>query len=479
MSLILFSFFSCKEDLMNERKNKPSLFDMHNNLNELYYEDEDGQSAQYHMPLASVDELDRFGTEIDNNEGFVPYRFARQYAFIEFMASARAFLPHYVYDAVMCSILAGTEIPIAITNRPAIVYNYDDTPYYYEFGVIMGEQLLTVITVYAHKMSDQLIAFVGAPSYGPLDFQYKRYVGQYPRVYYSDWGMPLSVPELIDEYTNQYELMPVNESCEPIYTNPLDILNDKLSNIPFEDINVMNEDLTMAEPLETEDGYVPMASSIGNLISNCTNIYNTSMSVLNERFAELAKEDIDTAFTLSEEQKKIISNIISEEQTYTYYIPEYENDQLRFTHWIGYCGPAAMAWLYRGKWENFRGEYIPIYGDGEILSDNIRFYYGGSGSYGYYNTSSSTCARYGDIADQYSWICMSMEYDNGLCGAWYEYCHSLCGGQALFAGGLRDGLEWASTDAGEAYITRFTVIPLSWICDKQEPICRRKSCTVL
>jgi hypothetical protein len=432
-------------------------------------DDNDGQAALFHMPLASIWELDGFATILDNDEGIIPYRLARQYAFIEFMASAQTFLPDYARQALDLSMAAGTPIPIALTNRPAIVYNYDDTPYYYEFGVIMGDQLLNTITVYAHKMTDQLIAFVGAASYEEYDFRYKRYVGMYPSVYYADWDMSYSIPVYNEDY-NRFEMQGVDDFCSPLSTNPLDILADKLSNIPQADKDLMNEDLLYAEPIETNDGEImPPIMSLQGYEALCAIKYDSSMVKLNSRLAWLAEDTIGDGFYLSREQKDTIAAVLSNVQTYTYYLPEYEDCQLRFTRWKGYCGPAAMAWLYRGKWDSFGGAYLPLYGNGWYESENVKLY-DYLGSYAYYSTSSAVCERYGEICNTASWVMMSMEYDNGLCGVWYEHCHYLFEGQALFEEGMREGLESATYNRDNHYTINFTIVPRLWIYNSHEPV---------
>ena len=463
--IISLFLFSCEENETFERRRVRNL----ENIHELYHEDEDGQSELYNMPLASVTELDSYGTEIDNNEGFIPYRLARQYAFIEFMANARTFLPEYAWTSVLTSICAGESIPIALTNRPAIVYNYDDTPYYYEFGVIMGEQLLTVITVYAHKMSDQLIAFVGAACYKENDFRHKRYVGMYPSVYYANFDMSYSIP-VYNADNERFEMQEVGNPA-PLYTNPMDILQEKLYSIPQEELVLMNEDLSQTDIIETEDGETVIpASTLAAYQTKCLVLNDSVQATLNRRLTNLSNDTILNTFYLSSYQKNLVDSILLETQSNTFFLPEYDNYQLRFTHWSGYCGPAAMAWLYRGKWDFFRGVYLPIYGDGFTYSENINFNYSWYGDYAYYNVSSANCERYGDSNERYSWIMMSMEYDNGLCGAWYAHCWSMFDGQALFEGGLRDGLEYVTDDKENRYTIKFTIAPRLWIYDRHEPV---------
>lgn len=460
--MFAFTLYSCKEDV-----EKPNGIAKEPQIHELYMNDNDGQATLYHMPLASIADLDVYALTDDNA---IPYRLARQYAYIEFIANAQTFLPEYAWNTLMLSIAAGDSIPIALTNRPAVVYNYDDTPYYYEFGVIMNGQLLTTITVFANKMSDQLIAYVGAVEYLPYDFQYKRYVGLYPAVYYSDWNTAYSTL-VYDEDNYCFEMRSVDDPCNVLSTNPLYILEERLANIPQGDIDVMNSDLSQSVPLELGEEVInSVYPSLSAYESYCSVLHDSAMSVLNERMFHLQADTIGDIFYLSSYQRGLIDSVLSETQTYTYYLPEYENNHLRFTHWNGYCGPAAMAWLYRGKWDTFYGMYLPLFGDGQYNTNNIKLAYSYNYSYAYYNTSSYICERYGGESSTYAWIRMSMEYDNGLCGVWYSHCHYLFGGQALFAGGIKYGLEFATSDKEEPYTTQFTILPTFWIYNYHNPL---------
>ena len=75
------------------------------------------------MTLASMEELDAYA---DADESIIPYRLARQYAFIEFVVNAEAFFynDEYAYSGLMEFYKSRFEYcPITLTNRPAIVYN--------------------------------------------------------------------------------------------------------------------------------------------------------------------------------------------------------------------------------------------------------------------------------------------------------------------------------------------------------------------
>ncbi len=66
-----------------------------------------------------------------------------------------------------------------------------------------------------------------------------------------------------------------------------------------------------------------------------------------------------------------------------YTIPQFDRDALKRTRFRGACGPAALAWVYRGFYDTYGGQYIPIHGEShlnniennlDIWSRNLSFY---------------------------------------------------------------------------------------------------------
>lgn len=425
-------------------------------LHDLYIDDIDGQGALYNMPLASINELDYY-SGID--EEIIPYGMARQYAFIEFMENASSFLSEEAYDALNDAILEDDSIPIAFTNRPAIVYNYDEKPYYYEFGVIWEEQLQTVVTVYTHKMSDQLIAFVGAANYTDYDFEYKRYVGIYPSVYYGDGNMQPSMPVLGE---NNSMTMQAVEPPEVLPTNPFNLFTSQLSQLPQDERILIDEDLEEQTEMSMSE-FGASIPSISSYMTLMTQLQAERMATLNGLFCFFREDSIGRIFHLTDHQRDLVKNIWSQTQSHTYYLYDYRSHQLRFTHWKRFCGPATMAWLFRGKWASFRGQYLPLYGESSPDNGTIEMKTV-TGEYSYYKITDEQRDQYG------GWVEASAHVDNGLCGVWYQYCPYLFGGYPLFPSGLKAGLEQATQDKSVQFTVKFTIVPRLWIKDDHEPV---------
>lgn len=66
-------------------------------------------------------------------------------------------------------------------------------------------------------------------------------------------------------------------------------------------------------------------------------------------------------------------------KTEWYTIPQFDRENLKRTRFSGACGPAALAWVYRGFYPTFKGNYIPLHG--ESPSDLYNLHPSGDVSY--------------------------------------------------------------------------------------------------
>ena len=97
-----------------------------------------------------------------------------------------------------------------LTRFPKVIYNYDNTPKYYEFGLVAGGYLIGTVTTYAQKEIAGVIAYL-LPlldySCDSLDY----YVGMYPTRYYGTGGVcylkncdePLEDGEFFENYSTE------------------------------------------------------------------------------------------------------------------------------------------------------------------------------------------------------------------------------------------------------------------------------------
>ena len=76
-----------------------------------------------------------------------------------------------------------------LTSLPKVIYNYDNTPKYYEFGYVENGQIVATVTTYAKKEIAGVIAFMFND---PLDYpcpDLDYYVGNYPERFYGTEGV--------------------------------------------------------------------------------------------------------------------------------------------------------------------------------------------------------------------------------------------------------------------------------------------------
>ena len=72
--------------------------------------------------MLSESELNSLST----NDGIVNYKYARQYAYTEFISNIELFYPQYE-DDIINSLKSNSDPYITFTNRPAVVFDYNNT----------------------------------------------------------------------------------------------------------------------------------------------------------------------------------------------------------------------------------------------------------------------------------------------------------------------------------------------------------------
>ncbi len=111
------------------------------------------------------------------------------------------------------------------------------------------------------------------------------------------------------------------------------------------------------------------------------------------------------------------------EQCFDYTAVPYRSTQLQKTYWDCACGPAALAWIYRGLYDEYppiNGEYLPIHGDSSgphfwATNYGTSLYFFGLGVLN--NMHGLTC---NEVRERY--VSMSSEVDNGLTAVFFHRC---------------------------------------------------------
>ncbi len=345
-----------------------------------------------------------------------------------------------------------------LTELPKVVYNYNNTPKYYEFGYVCNGQIVATVTTYAQKEIAGVIAFLFQD---PLDYNCQMldyYVGNYPHRYYGMNGVCF-LQDCNEEIEGGLDTI-VSTDEEEMYL--------MLQLMESGDLDAIQQD--MSELDESIDEYIAERDEYWQLID--AYVENNLQDLINEIEPDPG-ENLNLSDIMSGETESVTESEIDYIRElialldYTlgyfdvYTIPEYDNPQLQATHWQGYCGPAACAWVYRGKYNNFNGYYLPLYPDVDFSFFEIN----ATNHYAYY--------RYSDVANNYSlglftslynFTTRSNEADNGLTACFYNETVPFTAQGVwhfpLYHGGLNRGFDTATNGT---YHVKFTCKPYDWI----------------
>lgn len=419
-------------------------------------------SMNFGMPFTEPNEiLDLVSLDEEN---IVDYRMARYLATVELLAGANA--------------LMGKDInePWCLTPYPKVVYNYDNTPKYYEFGyVTLYEGLVATVVTYAQKEIDGIIAYLfGSPlSQENADMDY--FVGaQYPQRYYGD-GYP-------EKYYDPEDGELIDIDFDLSETGTDEYLRYVMSTeMEQEDLNGMLEDLEEhSEDIDFEERYAQARSEYWWDVSDFFDQYSMFMYNMDEiDFIYLGDYDDyhpqrDSTLPSYYIDKLIKTLDYTTGYCNTYTLPEYSDPQLLVTRWRGYCGPSACAWVYRGKYDTYNNHHLPVFGD--IPAYNNYFKNDITGLYAYYEIGSVEVKgmRKEEARDEY--IRRSYLADYGLAACFYEETVPLYWKEwtfPLYHAGMNRGFAKATNDE---YKVVLTCDPYEWITLNNEPVIIEVDC---
>ena len=412
------------------------------------------------MPYTNSQELYNLYIHSENNN-VIHYNIARLLAETELIAGANQALGDAInpYDEWY------------LTRRPKVVYNYDNTPKYYEFGYVCNGVIVATITTYAQKEIAGAIAYIFREplNYDNPNFDY--YIGNYPNKYYGMHGQCY----LNNDNEEIQGQIPPHGSTDKIER---DIMFDQMSS---EDIDGIEQDLAISGEsiegdIQEKDAYWEQIDSIA--VSH----FNTLLGV--EPYSGVTGLSLDDF--LHEHYGNTESEYVSYLASlldytvgyyYTFTLPEYSNPRLQLTRWTNFCGPAACAWVYRGKYDSYNGHYLPIKGDGNHYTGNYYIDYNYL-DYAYYDFWNVNCDWHLSRNDaMQNFIDRSDAADYGLAGCFYsETVPFIWAGEwqfPLYHGGLNRGFRHATNDAYHVY---FTCKPFDCILQNQQPVIIAVNC---
>lgn len=300
----------------------------------------------YKIPFAEQQTL----TDIASNKSNISYQTARKMAIIEMELSLKAQMKW-----------SGAKL----SEKPVVVYDAKSNAKYYEFIVISdaGQNIGTVTTC-VQKETDAVIS----------------HVLPYVRDYSCFTTKGSSYKMISTGYPSRILIGVLAKSGdEPsVVIDPA--TNNSVSNLLTEDASGAIESINKLTEDQKKGFGITNADSLVNAIKE--------KDALNKMYAQAYWSILDTLSAelnlLSDEE--VISAINSGKSDFwtsydEYIIPAFNNTSLKNTRWNGWCGPSAIAWIYRGLYSSYNGTYLPLAGETGFYNSAGRYTSGTKGRY--------------------------------------------------------------------------------------------------
>lgn len=236
-----------------------------------------------------------------------------------------------------CHVDINEERNWYLTELPRMILNYDGSVKYYEYGLVEDGEVTGIITVYAKREAPCAIAYMFPYVLPYNNAEYDYYVGEYPCRVFNDGVGYRAVEDCAGELIYQS-----NASHEF-----WDMVNSQLE---IEDYNQLEELLarTNQPDLQMEEEAATYWNAVDDIISNTNQDTGIDHCMIRE-----------VTFGGGESETYVINTYVENLQTYlgtneycfSYTARPYCNTQLQQTFWNCACGPAALAWIYRGRSE--------------------------------------------------------------------------------------------------------------------------------
>lgn len=352
-----------------------------------------------------------------------------------------------------------------LTTYPKVVLNYDNTPKYYEFGYIYNGAIVATITTYAKKEIAGVIAYIFSE---PLEYdcpQLDYYIGKYPNRYYGIGGT-CYLKNCNEEL--EHELGEHGSTDEEELALMLQQMTDEDREGIQQDMDEQGESLD--EDIAERDEYWQQIDEF--VENNLSDLLNGEEVIDYEDLVlgDFLSGGVETGSGTESDYVNQLAELLDYQIGYYHsgILNEYSDKRLQVTHWAGFCGPAACAWVYRGKYDKYNGYYLPIYTDGTRQSHN--FYENTSDVYAWYSYDNTKLSgSRSDAWDEYDNL--SAIADNGLAACFYrETVPFWWDGEwqfPLYHGGLNRGFRNATNDV---YHVKLTCHPYDWITQNDEPL---------
>ena len=277
----------------------------------------------HHIPFASQSELDLW----QGNSDIVYYRTARMLAILE--------LEYNTHE---------------ISELPVVLYDFDNTPRYYEFIHLNNGKPDGTVCLYARKEQPAVVAFMlpylrDYPAISVKSLGLQTFVENYPNLLY--YGLSTRSGGVASPFINTKgemvnETPPVQHLIDPI--SQIDHIGaDYFEALGIEDLPAQKEAIIEALKQEKE-----AAAAYWELVA-------------------LIEKELISLEQMDWMQTKATVTYIDE-----FVLPQYDTEAMQKTRWNGGCGPSALANMYRGLYDSYKGMYLPLWGDSDFLQDSAR-----------------------------------------------------------------------------------------------------------
>lgn len=340
-----------------------------------------------------------------------------------------------------------------LSEFPNVIYDYDNIPKYYEYEAIVNGEVVATITTYAQKEDDCVIAYIFSGKRTTRKIGMRAFVGKYPAVYYGVKQTPGSITQSFTDAENKNVTIDHIAGFSPQNIDPwseyyamteeMDEENRQATLATIEEMKQSPEYLELVENEAKVDEYWKELECLTNGITTMSDkdinrllIQNSSISLARSSKKTGDKDDKDP-------------NGITGSPTKYYIISTYNNDNLKRTSWCTYCGPGAIAWVFRGLYDSYpisgqKKKYIEInplskqsYNDANGTVQTYS-YHNRYGNYSYYYCLDDT-ELYRIYTKEHNNL--SQQLDNGFLEEIYSHTVKMGNDYPMFQLGITNAIK--------------------------------------
>jgi hypothetical protein len=294
--------------------------------------------------------------EIAANPANVPYTTARKLATVEMELGVKQTMQWN-----------GTKL----SEKPVVIFDGKSNAKYYEFIVVNGTgDPVGTVTLFAQKEADEVMAYVlpFVRNYSALTTKgsgYKLINGGYPT------KILLGIPGKSGEDPSAVIEPETGRTFDEVPSDDVQGFTERLASLSIEELEafgISDVSAVVAEAQQKDAQRNADAEEFWVIIDSLTSAI------------EATSDDAIVA---------AVNSSKSEWTSYdTYRIPAFYTAGMYYTRWNGWCGPSALAWIYRGLYSSYYNDtFLPLYnssgfsnpGRRELLNSRGRYDFNDAG----------------------------------------------------------------------------------------------------